>query len=98
MGERTVLTRATSKSDSLRTTVPRSIVKHFDIQERDQLEWSFEVKNSKLMIEVKPIRKSRQEPPQKSTATRKQRTLATKPAVATETDDGTSRKKRWRLR
>lgn len=98
MGERTVLTRATSKSDSLRTTVPRGIVKQFDIQERDLLEWRLEVKGSRLMIEVKPIKKDRQKPIEKTRAIRRQRTLASKLAVVAEMDDVTSDKKRWRQR
>ena len=98
MGERTVLTRATSKSNSLRTTVPRGIVKQFDIQERDLLEWRLEVKDSRLMIVVKPIRKGRQEPIEKPTTMRRQRTLASKPVIVAEVGDETSDKKRHRQR
>ena len=37
MGEVTVLTKATSKSKSLRTTVPMGIVKQFNLSEGDKL-------------------------------------------------------------
>ena len=36
MGEITRLTKATSKSDSLRTTVPSGIVSHFKLHEKDK--------------------------------------------------------------
>jgi len=98
MGERTVLTRATSKSDSLRTTVPRGIVKQLDIQERDLLEWRLEVKDSRLTIEVKPVRNGRQEPIEKPTTMRRQRTLASKPVIVAEIGDEASDKRRWRRR
>ena len=55
MGEITKLTRATSKSGSLRTTVPSGIVNHFKLQEKDALDWNIEVKNGKLIIVVIPI-------------------------------------------
>ena len=56
MGEITKLTKATSKSDSLRTTVPSGIVSHFKLQEKDTLDWNIEVKDGKLVIVIKPLR------------------------------------------
>ena len=56
MGETTILTKATSKSESLRTTVPAGIVRQFGIKEGDTLNWSIEVKGNKLMIAVTHIR------------------------------------------
>jgi len=38
MGEITILTKATSKSKSLRITVPIGIVKHFSLSEGDKLD------------------------------------------------------------
>ena len=55
MGEKTTLTKASSKSDSLRTTVPSGIVSHFDLKEQDRLDWNIEVKEGKLNIVVTPI-------------------------------------------
>lgn len=54
MGIRTSLTKASGKGNSLRTTVPMSIVKQFDLKEGDELEWTLRVKNNKLVIEVQP--------------------------------------------
>jgi len=55
MVETTVLTLATSNRASLRTTVPMSIVKQFNLKSGDKLEWTFEVKNSEIIVVVKPI-------------------------------------------
>ena len=57
MGEITKLTKATSKSDSLRTTVPSGIVSHFKLREKDALDWDIEVREEKLIIVVTPIHK-----------------------------------------
>jgi hypothetical protein len=59
MGETTKLTKATSKSDSLRTTVPAGIVRNFEMKEGDSLDWSMEAKGSRLVIQVKYIRQER---------------------------------------
>ncbi len=56
MREITVLTRASSKSRSLRTTVPMSVVKHFNLSEGDKLAWKIEVLSGELVIIVKPIK------------------------------------------
>jgi bifunctional DNA-binding transcriptional regulator/antitoxin component of YhaV-PrlF toxin-antitoxin module len=55
MGEITRLTKATSKSDSLRTTVPSGVVSHFKLKEKDNLEWNIEIKDGKLVILVTPL-------------------------------------------
>ncbi len=57
MGEITNLNKATSKNESLRTTVPRSIIKQFNLTENDQLEWSLKAEDGELLIHVKPIKK-----------------------------------------
>lgn len=59
MGEKTTLTKASSKSDSLRTTVPSGIVSHFNLTEHDQLDWNIEVKEKKLIIVIKPLHQKR---------------------------------------
>jgi len=56
MGEITVLTKATSKSKSLRTTIPMGIVKQFNLSEGDKLNWEIRAKGGELIIVVKPIR------------------------------------------
>jgi len=57
MGETTVLTQAAPNKASLRTTVPMSIVKQFDLKSGDMLDWVFEVKNGKMALIVRPLKK-----------------------------------------
>ena len=57
MGMKTALTKASGKGNSLRTTVPMSIVKQFELKEGDEMEWTLKVRNNKLIIEVEPIKK-----------------------------------------
>jgi bifunctional DNA-binding transcriptional regulator/antitoxin component of YhaV-PrlF toxin-antitoxin module len=54
MVEETTLTRAHKASDSLRTTIPKSIVKHYKLNEGDKLEWDFEVVEGELVIIIRP--------------------------------------------
>ena len=54
MGEITYLNKATTKNESLRTTVPRSIVQQFGLTEYDMLEWILKAEGSELVIVVKP--------------------------------------------
>jgi antitoxin component of MazEF toxin-antitoxin module len=56
MGDVTNLNKATTKNESLRTTVPRSIIKQFGLTQDDQLEWIMKVENGELIIQVKPIK------------------------------------------
>jgi antitoxin component of MazEF toxin-antitoxin module len=56
MGEITNLNKATSKNESLRTTVPRSIIKQFGLTQDDQLEWNLKAEGGELIIHVKPIK------------------------------------------
>jgi bifunctional DNA-binding transcriptional regulator/antitoxin component of YhaV-PrlF toxin-antitoxin module len=54
MGEITYLNKATTKNESLRTTVPRSIVQQFGLTEYDMLEWVLKAEGGELIIQVKP--------------------------------------------
>lgn len=56
MGIETILTKGSTKGNSLRTTVPISIVKQFGLGEGDILDWTLKVENNKLIIEVVPKR------------------------------------------
>jgi len=56
MDEITVLTKATSKSKSLRTTVPTGIVKQFNLSEGDRLNWEIRAEGGELIIVVKPLK------------------------------------------
>ena len=58
MGEITILTKATKRGRSLRTTVPIGIVRQFDLSEGDKLHWKIETRNNELIIVVKPIKKA----------------------------------------
>lgn len=56
MGEITVLTKATTTSNSLRTTVPSGIVKQLKLTEGDKLEWEIRAENGKLVLVVTALR------------------------------------------
>lgn len=56
MGEITYLNKAASKGESLRTTVPMSIVKQFGLTDEDKLDWIIEAEAGELVIRVKPIK------------------------------------------
>jgi len=58
LGEITTLTPATSKKESLRTTVPMSIVKQFDLEKGDKLDWMLKAENGDIIIIAKPIKSS----------------------------------------
>lgn len=55
-GHITTLTKANKASESLRTTVPASIVKQFDLKEGDELRWKFEVGKQGVIIVVEPVK------------------------------------------
>jgi hypothetical protein len=54
-GDITILTKANSTSQSLRSTIPMSITRHFSLKEGDRLKWEIQAKQDKLMIVVRPI-------------------------------------------
>jgi hypothetical protein len=56
MGEITYLNKATNKGESLRTTVPISIVKQFGLTEDDKLDWQIKVETGELVIQIKTIK------------------------------------------
>lgn len=55
MVERTNLVLA-NKSESLRTTIPVSIVRQFGLSVKDQIEWNLEVIDNKMKIIITPIK------------------------------------------
>jgi antitoxin component of MazEF toxin-antitoxin module len=59
MGEVTSITYARPNSQSLRVTVPQGIAKQFNLKEGDQLDWTIEAKDGKLVILVTPKRKEK---------------------------------------
>ena len=54
-GETTTLTKASTRSESLRTTVPAGIVRQFKLKEGDMLDWELKAEKSKLIVIVRPI-------------------------------------------
>jgi bifunctional DNA-binding transcriptional regulator/antitoxin component of YhaV-PrlF toxin-antitoxin module len=57
MGEITVLTKATLKSKSLRTTIPVGIVRQFNLSEGDKLNWEIKAEEGELIIVVRPLKR-----------------------------------------
>jgi hypothetical protein len=53
VGEKTTLAKASSNFASLRTVVPMSIVKQWQLKEGDRLDWSWEARNGEMVIVVK---------------------------------------------
>jgi hypothetical protein len=56
MGEITTLTKAATKTTSLRTTVPASIIRQFDLKQHDKLDWSLKVESGEMIIVVSPLK------------------------------------------
>jgi hypothetical protein len=52
MGETTVLTLNSSKRASLRTTVPMSIVRQWNLKPKDKLYWQMDIVNGKMVVVV----------------------------------------------
>jgi antitoxin component of MazEF toxin-antitoxin module len=57
LGEVTTITFARPDSKSLRVTVPQGIAKQFELTEGDQLDWTIQAKDGKLVMLVTPIKK-----------------------------------------
>lgn len=55
MGEITRLAKASSKFQSLRTTVPRSIVKQWKLKEGDELDWEWKVIDGEMSLHVRKV-------------------------------------------
>ena len=56
-GQHTTLNKANKTSNSLRTTVPSSIIKQFDLIEGDSLTWKLFAKKEELLILIEPVKK-----------------------------------------
>lgn len=53
----TSLTKANKNSESLRTTVPSSVIKIFDLKEGDKLRWELEaVKKNEFIVRLEPLK------------------------------------------
>jgi len=56
LGEITTLTLAAPKKASLRTTVPMAVVNQFKLAAGDKLDWSFDIKDGRIIIIIKSIK------------------------------------------
>lgn len=54
MTETTILQKASSKYDSLRTTLPNAFRKHFNLKEGDKLVWDLVQKDGEFVLVIKP--------------------------------------------
>jgi len=54
-GQVTTLTRANKNSESLRTTVPASIIRHFELKEGDEVKWTLVLDKKGTYVRVEPI-------------------------------------------
>ncbi len=57
MADKSTLTKASTKSESLRTTVPKAIVSFLKVDIGEVLEWEMEIKNNERIAIVKPVQK-----------------------------------------
>lgn len=55
-GEVTILANATSRSQSLRTTVPIGIIRQLGLSEGDGLIWELRPDGNRLVVVVSPLR------------------------------------------
>jgi len=60
IGETTTLTPATTRSTSMRATVPMSIIKQFNLKAGDKLSWKLKVEGGELVIIVRPMKNQSQ--------------------------------------
>jgi bifunctional DNA-binding transcriptional regulator/antitoxin component of YhaV-PrlF toxin-antitoxin module len=56
MEEITIITKATSKGKSLRTTIPIGIVKQFNLSKGDKLNWEIRAESGELIIMIRPFK------------------------------------------
>ena len=54
MGFKTTITKASSITNSLRTTVPAGIINQFNLKDGDRLDWTLKAENREIIVIVKP--------------------------------------------
>ena len=57
MGFKTTLTKASTITNSLRTTVPAGIIQQFNLKDGDHLDWTLKAEEKEIMIIIKPIKR-----------------------------------------
>lgn len=55
MGEKSTVARASSKSPSLRATIPEKVVKELAVKEGDVLDWETYSERGKRMVRVRRL-------------------------------------------
>lgn len=55
MGEKSIVAKASSKSPSVRTTIPEKIVKEMEIAIGDVLDWETTMQGGRKMIRIKKL-------------------------------------------
>ena len=56
MGELTTIAKASSNFASLRTVIPMSIVRQWNLKDGDKLDWSWEARNNEMIVVVRKIK------------------------------------------
>lgn len=57
MGFKTTIAKASTISNSYRTTVPAGIMSQFNLKDGDQLDWTLKAENGNIIVIVKPEKK-----------------------------------------
>jgi hypothetical protein len=55
LGEKTRIAKAQSKSDSIRSTIPKGIATHLNLDEGDELDWSLEIMKNEMVAVVRKV-------------------------------------------
>jgi bifunctional DNA-binding transcriptional regulator/antitoxin component of YhaV-PrlF toxin-antitoxin module len=55
MGEKSIIAKASSKSPSIRTTIPEKIVKEMKLNVGDVLDWSIDTQNDRKIMKIKKL-------------------------------------------
>lgn len=53
----TKIGRAKSTGDSLKTTIPMTLIKMMGLEYGDKLRWDCEIKDDKLLVNIEPVKK-----------------------------------------
>lgn len=57
MGFKTTIAKASTISNSFRTTVPAAIINQFNLKDGDKLDWELKAENGKIVLIVRPEKK-----------------------------------------
>jgi bifunctional DNA-binding transcriptional regulator/antitoxin component of YhaV-PrlF toxin-antitoxin module len=60
MGFKTTIAKASTISNSFRTTIPAAIINQFSLEDGDKLDWELKAENGNLIVIVKPQKKGKE--------------------------------------